>query len=354
MKKTSPLEKPTKFNTVQPKYKKEDMFELPISKNKKVEITADAFEQEVSFFDTVLKGKDALSIPDEKVLQVVNKFLNEGMEKVDPELLVTVHKDINQYFESNKDSLFEKYNTKYGRTGFQKFHSIEHANECILFMDVARNSSVKISDIQSIFFNKLASGKIEASKNFIRHAYELIMNDVSFNLTDEDKGLMNRAALSISLINTDLDYADILGFSTIAFRAFSKEDSINAAHMHFAHQLYAVASSNLTKDVQKNAIINGLGLYLSAIMPKEKPIGEFSDLDGIMNQIEFNDLYEFVDHNPLILNDIIENEKLNILHFLSDAYEKDAIFNAMIQESSLDTISKIHVINYYYKNIFNK
>lgn len=340
MKKTSPLEKPTKFNTVQPKYKK-------------VEITADGFEQEVSFFDTVLRGKDALSIPDEEVLQLVNKFLNEGIEKVDPELLATVHKDINQYFESNKDSLSEKYNTKYdNHPGFQKFHSIEHANECILFMDIARNSSVKISDIH--FFNKLASGKIEASKDFIRHAYELIMDDVSFNLTVEEKSLMNRAVVALSLINSDLDYADILGFSTIAFRAFSKENSINAAHMHFAHQLYAVASSNLTKDVQKNAIINGLGLYLSAIMPKEKPIGEFSDLDGIMNQIEFNDLYEFVNHNPLILNDAIENEKLNILHFLPDAYEEDAIFNAMIQESSLDTISKIHAINYYYKNIFNK
>lgn len=349
MKQFSSIKATTKTNELVPKYKKEDMFELPIAENKKVEITADAFEQEVSFFDTVLKGKDALSIPDEKVLQVVNKFLNEGMEKVDPELLATVHKDINQYFESNKDSLSEKYGN---HPGFQKFHSIEHANECILFMDVARNSSVKISDIH--FFNKLASGKIEASKDFIRHAYELIMDDVSFNLTVEEKSLMNRAVVALSLINSDLDYADILGFASIAFRAFSKEDSINAANMHFAHQLYTVASSDLPKAIQKNTIINGLGLYMSAIMPKEKPIGEFSDLDGIMNQIEFNDLYEFVDHNPLILNDVIENEKLNILHFLPDAYEKDAVFNAMIQESSLDTISKIHVINYYYKNIFNK
>lgn len=352
---TQPFNAMTENKGLKPKYSEQDMFKLPISADKKVEITAHDFEQQVIFFNTFLKGDNVLSVLDKKVLQLADKFLNEGIESVDAELLEKVYKDINRIFAEKKDVFFNKYIAKYGtnRPGFQKFYSIEHANECVTFIDVVSSSDKRIPDVQKIFFKKLASGKIKESKNNIMHSYDLIMDDVSIELTYEDKRLMDRVNTSTILSNTQLDYADILSFSVIAFRAFSNKSFISAASMYFANQLYSIASSGLCATTQKNAIINGLGMYLSAIMPKVKPIGEFSDLDGAMNQIEFNVLYEFVNHNPSVFSDIIKNEPLNILHFLPKKYEKDALFNAMVQESSLDTITKIHVINYYYKNIFN-
>lgn len=314
----------------------------------KHKIMQDDVKERLEFFENVLDGKNLFDVQDPEIKKMFNDYLESGENDENYYNKYLVPIDYYLYIMVNVHGLYDEQKAKVSsNSGIHVFKSVQQTNRSMAIIDTFVNYK---PDQFIDLINKLKKPSEKSEKIISKTIKSLKKIKVDFLRLYESNAVYH---VEYMLKNTRmLDLANVMIFIEVVYRDHNKCDLPETSRKLIQHMMAAMIYND-SKETQMFATFNLLAMLITGIKRKKKPVEVKGEIAGFVPHIEFNNLYLFIENPDEILK-IIKNSDIDVTHLSNDKYKKDGDYNRIIQSLPIDTFSKIHMIEYYYKTYFTE
>lgn len=308
----------------------------------------DDAKERLEFFENVLDGKNLFDVQDSEIKKMFNDYLEfgENDENYYNKYLVPI--DYYLYIMVNVHGLYDEQKAKVSsNSGIHNFKSVQQTNRSMAIIDTFVNYK---PDQFIDLINKLKEPSKKSEKIIGKTIKSLKKIKVDFLRLYEKNAVYH---VEYMLNNTRmLDLANVMIFIEVVYRDHNECDLPEASRKLIQHMIAAMIYND-SEETQLFTTFNLLAMIIHGMKSKKKPVHVNGEITGFVPHIEFNNLYSFIE-DPDELLKIIKNSDIDVTQLPNDKYKKDEEYNCIIQSLPIDTFSKIHMIEYYYKTYFTE